>query len=297
LEETEILLNSLGAIYKGYKNRRGLIGATASIAWNPNFDRTYELITYRNKKRWGTKRLVDSTSVKKMDMKYKTTFDSFDYENKHNRVTPSSPCPVLYGIRGENEKELINAKSMIKSEDIESWLIFETNQATDDHLQKKNIEEIQPYQSVITEGTIIKAPYTLEGGHVIFTIKDSTGEIDCAAYEPTKQFRNIIRELTVGDKVEVYGGVREKPLTVNLEKIYIKYLEKQVEKTENPVCSLCGKHMKSRGTGQGYKCIKCGVKSNKPLFKEKKRDIKNGFYEVPICARRHLSKPLKRIQP
>jgi tRNA(Ile2)-agmatinylcytidine synthase len=297
LEDTEKLLKKLGAVYKGYKNKRGLIGAIASIAWSPKTDRTYEIITYRLKKRWGTERQIDSTSVKNMDEKYKSTFDNFDYENNHNRLTPSSPCPVLYGIRGDDEKDLINAKSLINSEEIDSWLIFETNQGTDDHLQRKTIEDIKPYQSVITEGAISKAPQTIEGGHVIFTIQDSTGEIDCAAYEPTKQFRNIIRKLSINDIVEIYGGVREKPLTINLEKINIKHLEKQVEKIENPVCPKCGKHMKSKGAGQGYKCVKCGTKSEKPLSKEKKRDIKNGFYEVPICARRHLSKPLKRIPP
>jgi tRNA(Ile2)-agmatinylcytidine synthase len=133
------------------------------------------------------------------------------------------------------------------------------------------------------------------GGHVIFTLKDPTEEIDCAAYEPTKNFREVIRELDVGDKVEVYGGIREKPLTVNLEKINVKYLEKKIEKIENPVCSKCGKHMKSKGAGQGYKCIKCGTKSEQPFLKEITRDINIGFYEVPVCARRHISKPLKRM--
>jgi tRNA(Ile2)-agmatinylcytidine synthase len=263
----------------------------------PKLDRTYELITYRKKKKWGTIRQVDSSSVKKMDEKYKSTFDNFDYENKHNRLTPSSPCPVLYGIRGNDEKELIDAKSLIKSEEIDSWLIFETNQGTDEHLQRRKIIDIQPYQSIVTVGNISKAPHTIKGGHVIFTLKDSTGEIDCAAYEPTKQFRNIIRKLIIGDEVEVYGGVRETPLTVNLEKIKIKNLEKQVEKIENPICPKCGKHMKSKGTSQGYKCVRCKIKSDKPLIKEWRRDIKIGFYEVPVCARRHLSKPLKRIQP
>ena len=297
LKEIEKLLNDLSAVYKGYKNKRGLIGATASIAWSPTHDRTYEIIAYRKKKRWGTERQIDTASVKKMDNVYKSTFDNFDYDNNHNRITPSSPCPVLYGIRGDEKKDLINAKSLINSEEIDSWLIFETNQGTDDHLQRKTIGDVRPYQSVITEATISKAPKTIKGGHVIFTIKDSTGEIDCAAYEPTKQFRNIIRKLSINDQVEVYGGVREKPLTINLEKINITYLEKLVDKIENPVCSNCGKHMKSKGTGQGYKCIKCGTMSDKPLFKEKKREIENGFYEVPICARRHLSKPLKRFQP
>jgi tRNA(Ile2)-agmatinylcytidine synthase len=297
LEETEKLLDSLGAVYKGYKNKRGLIGATASVAWSPKLDKTYELIAYREKKRWGTKRQVDSNSVKKINESFSSTFDNFDYENNHNRLVPSSPCPVLYGIRGENIDDLIQASSVVKSEKVESWIIFETNQGTDEHLQRRNINKIAPYQSVITKGIVTKIPYTIEGGHVIFSIKDSTGEIDCAAYEPTKQFRDIIRELIHGDKIEVYGGVREKPLTINLEKINIKHLEKQVEKVENPVCPKCGKHNKSKGTGQGYKCKKCGTKSEKPLIKERKRNIKTGFYEVPVCARRHLSKPLKRMEP
>ncbi len=296
LENTKKLLESVEADYKGYKNCRGLIGATASVAWSPKKDKTYELIAYRKEEKWGKKRFVDSDSTKKMDKQCHSTFDNYDYENEHNRLVPNSPCPVLFGIRGTDEEELLNAKSMVKSEEIESWLIFETNQGTDDHLQKKTINKIQPYQSIITEGIVIKAPYTIKGGHVIFSIKDSTGKIDCAAYEPTKQFRDIIRKLNLGDKVEVYGGIREKPLTINLEKINIKYLEKQVEKVENPVCPNCGKHMKSKGTNQGYKCKKCGTKSDKPIVRQIQRTIKTGLYEVPVCARRHLSKPLKRIR-
>jgi len=290
------ILNESKAFYKGYKNKRGLIGATASIAWFPKKDKTYELISYRIKEKWGKKRFVDDDSTKKMDKTYKTTFDNYDYENKHNRLVPNSPCPILYGIRGENQKDLIKAKSLIKSEAVDSWIIFETNQGTDDHLHKSFINEIRPYQSVITKGSVCILPYTIKGGHVIFTIKDSSGNIDCAAYEPTKQFRNVIRNLVIGDVIEVFGGIREKPLTINLEKINVKKLMKQVKKIENPVCPNCGKHMKSKGTNQGYKCIKCGTKSSKPSFKKVKREISLGFYEVPVCARRHLSKPLKRIK-
>ena len=297
LQEIEQLLNSLGAVYKGYKNKRGLIGATASIAWSPKYDITYELIAYREEKKWGTKREVDSSSVKKMNETYSSTFDNYDYKNNHNRLAPNSPCPVLFGIRGENVDDLISAVSVVKSEIVNSWLVFETNQGTDDHLQKKKINEIEVFQSTITEGFVTKSPQTIEGGHVIFSIRDSTGEIDCAAYEPTKQFRDIIRELSPGDKVEVYGGVRDEPLTINLEKINIKHLEKLEEKVENPICPNCGKHMKSKGTLQGFKCKKCGTKSNEPIIKEKNRNINIGFYEVPVCARRHLSKPLKRMEP
>jgi tRNA(Ile2)-agmatinylcytidine synthase len=296
LEETEKFLKASKASYRGYKNSRGIIGATASVAWSSKKDKTFELITYREKEKWGSKRVVDNSSAKKMDKNCFLTFDNYDYKNKHNRLVPSSPCPVLFGIRGDDEKELVAAKSLIESEKVNCWLIFVTNQGTDDHLQRRHVSEIRPYDSVIVEGTVCKLPYTIEGGHVIFKIKDSTGSVDCAAYEPTKQFREVIRKLIIGDILEVYGGVRKKPLTINLEKINVKHLEEQVEKIENPVCPVCGKHMKSKGTNQGFKCKRCGTKSKKPVLREKKRELHIGFYEVPVCARRHLSKPLKRMK-
>jgi tRNA(Ile2)-agmatinylcytidine synthase len=295
LDEIKRYLDVLGAFYHGYKNCRGLIGATASVAWSGNSDTTYELITYREKKRWGTDRIVNNDSVKDMDKKCLSTFDNYDYLNNHNRLVPSSPCPVLYGIRGTRVKDLLKAYDIVKSEKRFGWLLFETNQGTDDHLKKKSINQIRQYESVIAEGCICRTPYTIQGGHTIFSIKDSTGKIDCAAYEPTKQFRNIVRELMIGDIVQVYGGVRERPLTVNIEKIKIKSLVKHVVKIENPVCSKCGKHMKSKGKNQGYKCKNCGLISANPVVEEKKRMIKTGFYETPVCARRHLSKPLKRF--
>jgi tRNA(Ile2)-agmatinylcytidine synthase len=295
LDETIKLLKKNNAFFKGYNNCRGLIGATASVSWTSKKDKTFEIITYRKKDKWGKKRYIDDNSTIIMDNKIKSTFDNFDYKNNHNRLVPNSPCPVLFGIRGEISQDLIKAKSIINSEEIDSWIIFETNQGTDDHLQKTKIDNIKPFQSVIVKGIVIKKPFTIKGGHVIFSIKDSTGKIDCAAYEPTKEFRVIIRELEVNDMVEVYGGVREKPLAINLEKIEIKYLEKIVEKVENPICPKCKKHMKSIGNNKGFKCKKCGIKSNKPIIRERKRNLELGFYETPVCSRRHFSNPLKRL--
>jgi tRNA(Ile2)-agmatinylcytidine synthase len=183
----------------------------------------------------------------------------------------------------------------VKSEPVDSWLLFETNQGTDNHLQKKQIAQIQPFESVIIEGSVVVNPFTIQGGHVLFTIKDATGTISCAAYEPTKEFRNTVRGLHIGDFIEVYGGVREHPLTINLEKFEVKYLITQLVKTENPICPSCNKHMKSKGIKQGYKCIRCGMTSFTPIIQEQPRTILKGFYEVPVCARRHLSKPLKRM--
>jgi len=282
--------------FSQYKNSRGLIGATAAVAWKPTHDHTFELITYRERKNWGTPRKVGDASVQHMDKNTKTTFDNYDYENHHNRLVPSSPCPLLYGIRGDEDKELQAAMQMISSEPIAGWLLFQTNQGTDDHLQTCLINQVQPYHSVQVKGRVDTCPRTITGGHVLFSLRDSTGIIDCAAYEPTKQFRNTIRQLLAGDTIVVCGGVREKPLTINIEKIQIINLVEQQIKRENPVCPSCGKHMKSKGTGQGFKCVNCKTISNEPVIEKKKRQLLETWYEVPVCARRHLSKPLKRIK-
>jgi tRNA(Ile2)-agmatinylcytidine synthase len=294
LDEVHALLHHHEAMFEGYKNSRGLIGATAAICWEP-LDKTFELIAYRHLKRWGSKRNVDARSVQTMDSQCPSTFDNYDEVNHHNRIVPNSPCPILYGIRGDDINDLMRASALVKSEPIESWLLFETNQGTDDHLQQKSLQSIQPFESVITKGTVCGSPFTIRGGHVLFFLHDQTGTIPCAAYEPTKEFRHRIRGLREGDLIEVYGGVREHPLTINLEKICIKQLTSVQRKVENPVCPRCGKHMKSKGTKQGYKCIRCGTKSNEPMIQDQQRTLSCGFYEVPVCARRHLSKPLKRI--
>jgi len=295
LEEAMKILEMHHAFFQGYKNSRGLIGATAAVCWEPQ-ERTFELIAYRPQQRWGLKRQVDPKSVQQMDACYPSTFDNYDRRNHHNRIVPNSPCPILYGIRGDTPNDLREASALVKSEPFESWIIFETNQGTDDHLQRKTIAEINPYESVTTKGTVVNHPLTIHGGHVLFRIQDDTGEIDCAAYEPTKEFRRIIRGLSVGDIVDVHGGIREHPLTINLEKLQVIQLQPLKEKAENPVCPGCGKHMKSKGTNQGYKCIKCGTRSNHPRVHQKQRMLSEGFYEVPVCARRHLSKPLKRMK-
>jgi len=240
--------------------------------------------------------MIDTRSVLTMDERCPSTFDNYDRENHHLSIAPNSPCPVLFGIRGDHQEPLPACGSMIEAEPSQGWMIFVTNQATDDHLQRKKIESIEPYQSVITRGTVSKNPFTIPGGHVLFTLEDEKGKtIDCAAYEPTKQFRNAIRQLEKGDIVEVYGGVRKKPLTINIEKIAVHYLIDVVEKIENPLCPLCGKHMRSKGKMKGYHCKGCGTKEAKPIVRKKDRLLSLGFYEVPVCARRHLSKPLKRM--
>ena len=56
--------------------------------------------------------------------------------------------------------------------------------------------------------------------------------------------------------------------------------------------------MKSIGKNGGYRCRRCGIKSGEEKTKTVTitRNLRPIFYEVPVVARRHLAKPLKRMQ-
>jgi tRNA(Ile2)-agmatinylcytidine synthase len=119
--------------------------------------------------------------------------------------------------------------------------------------------------------------------------------IDAAVYEPAKQFRNVARQLVPGDGIVLFGSVRRSPRTINIERIMIEDLARVENKVANPMCGNCKKRMKSVGKGKGYRCVKCGKKAMKPEMKIIKRNLEKGYYEPPVCARRHISKILKRM--
>lgn len=289
IREAEELLERHGICHKGFKNGRGLIGALAAagFALTGLPDITYELIAYREKKQWGTPRVIDEDSVWKAAVQ-PDTWDTVDHENRRIVFAPHSPDPILFGIRGKSELAVQRAFSFIKSEPFERYVVFMTNQNTDMHLLRAKISEVIDLRSYILDGTISKPPKTIVGGHVIFEISDGSASIECAAFEPTKGFRSIIRNLSAGDEVTVYGSVKDG--TLNLEKLKVTALNQN--ELRNPLC--CGKRMKSMGHGQGFRCEKCGAKAKEQVIESIKRNISTGFYEVPPCARRHLSKPLVR---
>lgn len=281
--------------WRTHRGIRGIVGATAAAAWRGR-RRTYELIAYRQRCRWGTPRRVDYGSVLRMDRRYRTTFNNIDVLNKHIVIAPHSPCPVLMGIRAFSPRELEMAAGAVRpGENASRQLLFGSNQGTDDHLQKLDISGIRSYTSPVIAGTVASSPWTGRGGHVFFRLGDGTGELDCAAYEPTKQFRTIVRGLLPGDRVEAAGGVHARPFTLNLEKLRLLRLVKAV-KLCNPRCPACGRSMKSVGKAGGYRCRRCRTRAaaGSAVQEHVERSARPGLYEVPKCARRHLSLPISR---
>ncbi len=285
------------------KKGRGLIGACCAIGANLLNDYTYELIAYRTEENRGfLKRDISGNSVIQADLQVPLSFNNIDYESDDIMITPHGPDPILCGIRGETPDAVIQVWSLLTiGEPVERIMIFRTNQHTKVHFPKKfSGHEIKPFLSVKTQGKVCSKPHYINGGHVIFSLKIDKTIVDCAAYEPTKKFRNIIINLVEGDELIVFGGVRKpdrgERMTINLEEIQITHLEEEFIKNP-PKCPHCNVTLKSAGKSSGFKCKKCSYRtvSKEYIVYPAPRKLRKGVrYVTPICAQRHLTKPVQR---
>ena len=296
------LIERMQAEALGFNGCRGIIGALAAIGDPLKSDHTYELIAYRVSDNCGLERKVDEASIFEMDqLTQPYTFNNVDFKKGRIIITPRGPDPILFGIRGETPETVKKAFALVKPlEKVERWVIFRTNQGTDAHLKKVHaLNKLKPYNSVIARGVVSQNPRIIPLRHVIFSIKDESGEVDCAAYEPTGALRKVAAKLIVGDSIEVYGAVRKpsqgKPMTVNLEKIRILSLALKVH-YQNPSCLQCSRRLKSMGADQGFRCETCGSKyiDLKKVAVPVHRELEKGLYLTANRSQRHLTKPLRR---
>ncbi|RLG58351.1 DNA-binding protein [Candidatus Geothermarchaeota archaeon] len=292
----KIINSSKKFLYFYMGNGRGIIGALSAIGnILINRDHTYELLAYRKPENIGKKRRIDEKSV--IDAAGNPNiFANYDPETRRILITPRGGDPVLFGIRGETPEDVYKAFLKIRSlEEIDRWAIFVTNQGTDDHWrQKKSIKSIKPFEQVIIEGVLDKNPSWISGGHVILKIQDKTGRITSMVYFESGGMTKKVRNLRAGDKIRIYGGVKEKKeLTINVQKIEI--LRENDEKEVKPICIRCHKPMRSLGKGKGYFC-KCGyhLSLDVSLIIHLKREIRPRLLLPPYRSIRHLTKPIKR---
>jgi tRNA(Ile2)-agmatinylcytidine synthase len=275
-----------------YKKGRGLIGALASVGFEGE-DFTYELLAYRKPERFGEEREINEESFFRADeLYYPKTWDTVDWHNKAVVSVPNGPDPVLYGIRGSDFYSINKASEILKTEEVDRRMMFITNHSTDMHLiPEKEARELRNFHSYILSGLVVENPTVIRGGHVFFNITTKFGMLKCAAFEPTKQFRDVITKLVKGDHIRVFGSLKKD--TLNLEKLEIISLVR--EKEYNPRCPVCGKRMESAGKNQPFRCRTCKTIAKEKVVEKIEREIEEGFYEVPPVARRHLSKPLVRM--
>ncbi|KXH71515.1 MAG: hypothetical protein AM326_11730 [Candidatus Thorarchaeota archaeon SMTZ-45] len=283
-------------------NGRGLIGALSAVANTLREDYTYEYIAYRSLKDCKHDRGIDGNSVIAMDKKMgDQVFSNVDPSTNRILIEPHGPDPVLFGIRGETAESVLEASQQVKSrQNIERWMVFRSNQGTGEHLKHDvEIKNLRPYMAAVVKGRVESEPRMIVGGHCIFSIIDRGDRIDCAAYEPSGEFREIVMKLRMGDLVRAHAGVRPASrthgLTLNLEGLEVVELAK-TSIFSNPLCPQCGKRMKSAGKEKGYKCVKCGYRDTEISRTERPlaRDLLTGLYLPPVRAQRHLTRPLAR---
>ena len=291
----------------GWGNGRGLIGALAAVgAWRAFSEWTVEHVAYREPERWGTPRSVDTDSLfAAAERGYPDSWDTVDRGEREAVCVPRTPCPVLFGVRGEDRDATSEVATAVDSEPIERTATFLTNQGTDAHLREGEISTVEDGRAYRLSGTVASAPETHRGGHVHFELAESgkndgdAGEdgaddtaprLGCVAFEPTKRFRDRVRGLCVGDRLTVCGEVSER--TLKLEKFAVRDLLETEAVT--PTCPECARSMESAGHEQGYRCRNCGTDREGKVPRALDRDLEVGWYEVPPRARRHVAKPLVR---
>ena len=287
-----LLADTVGFARIEQGNGRGLVGALAAVgAWAGLDDWTYEHIAYREQSRWGTERTVDAESVRTAaDEHYPTVWDTVDRQSGYPVCVPRTPCPILYGIRGDDPEACRAVADAIESEPVARRATFVTNQGTDVHLQDATVGTVSEDSAYRVSGTVVDGPATREGGHVFLTVADGDARLDCAAFEPTKRFRDRVRSLREGDRITVCGEVTDG--TLKLEKFAVRELVRTEPAT--PTCPDCGGTMSSAGRDQGYRCRDCSTSADGKVQRPVSRTLEPGWYEVPPVARRHIAAPLVR---
>jgi len=298
IADAEALIDRYG--YRSWHagDGRGRIGALAAIgAWDALTEWTYEYISYRESDRWGTPREVDHESVfAAADWGYPDVWDTVDRGEDETVCVPHTPGPILHGIRGDDADAVRAVANRIESEPVDATQLFVTNQGTDVHLQDGSLSTVEDGHAYRLEGRVTSDPDTRRGGHVFVDLvspgagDSATDRLTCAAFEPTKRFRDRVRALRVGDRLTACGEVSDG--TLKLEKFAIRELVRTERVT--PTCPDCGRTMKSAGRNQGYRCRDCGTTAAEKATRDLERDLEVGWYEVPPCARRHVAKPLVR---
>jgi tRNA(Ile2)-agmatinylcytidine synthase len=289
--DTLATLRHAGARFHSSGSRRGVVGAAAAVAW-PGRRRTFELIAYRYRERWGRPREVDAAGVRRAARRHPSLFLCYDRRTRRVLVAPHTACPILYGLRSTDPASARAAHSELRHpEPWERWLIYATNQGSGDHLVARTLAELGPYESGILTGTVVDDPRTEAGGHVHFEIQDDQGgRRPLVAFEPTKTLPKVAQWLRAGDRLRAWGS-RGEGETVRLEGLQLLRLRPTALSTAPPACPRCGRQMHSAGRGRGFRCKRC--RTRLPPEAATRRTLRPPLPREPVfptaSARRHLA--------
>lgn len=289
IPEAEAFLVESKAKFAKLKNGRGIIGAAASLSW-PSKMRTFETLVYRNSSGKNPLNSMKLEVANRADQ-IPGTFNNIDRKNGYAAIFPKERTPVMLGIRGIDERPILAEIDKILSEahiQFDRLLCFESNQASDDHIIRQSDHFVER-QSYSIEGFLTSKPEVITGSHYFAYMRSHARALKIAAFEPTKEFRDIFGRLIPGDMIRVFGSYINE--TLNIEKMEIIALSCRYMRGP-PICDSCGGRMSNKGVGD-YRCRKCNSRKSMPHYRIMERKLVPGKYDVPVIARRHLSRPFE----
>ena len=292
IENIENVIESLkksGHSYLGIKEGRGIIGAAAALSWRPSL-RTYEALIYRYPHPEPIS-FQSKMNAAMMAVGVKGSFNNIDLQNQHAAIFPRERTPVVMGIRSIEDSDLLSSSLEIADKNgitYDRAMVFETNQGTDEHIESEPAT-LNDSHSYSLHCTVKGYPYSIRGSHYFIEVEYAGKSLKAAAFEPTKEFRRIFRSLLPGDRLTIFGSYSQG--VMNIEKMEVKSLSVAYRR-ENPICDNCGSRTDNRGRND-YRCRKCGSIYTIPHYRIMERTIEAGRYDVPVIARRHLSRPFE----
>ena len=250
----------------------GQIGATLAILW-PAEELTYEAIAWREPSANGLRQL-DKHAIEHIDQ-MEGTFLCRDDRMGDSLLAPRGVSPVLFGIRAWTRDVAMEALEVLldapNTEPVIGSLVFETNQATNDHLGHSIVGRVDRVE-------------VLRGGHTVI----HASEQRFLAFKESGQIATISQQLREGDVVEC-KGLMAPDLSIHIE---FTKIQQVVPHKHRPACPTCDKSMSSMGKDQGLRCKKCGLKMDDRWIETPRLLPVNQWFQPPASSRRHLAKPL-----
>lgn len=268
----------------------GRIGAAAALAWPGNHP-TWEAIAYRDPARWGTDRQVDRASVEGAQARHPELFLCTDPRTRRLLVAPHTACPILFGLRATEPEAALKGLREVQSEPVERWMLFRTNQGTGDHVRRPWPVPAVPFTTGTLTGRLDGTAVSLPGGHLRFSLVTETGaRVACMVFEPTKTLPVVVRSLSEGDRVRLWGGSAADP-TFRVEGVELLSVSPRALPGPNPRCPQCDRRMRSLGSARGFRCDGCRVRVPPERRSAIRRlpEFPPGVYHPTPSARRHLA--------